>query len=632
MSRPSARVLRALIPLLGAACLALGLGAGVSGAAGLPPTASSLPGAVSVSGSHLLKDGAPWIPRGVQIVGLVAPDKALSGKYVPAHAHFGAQELSAAVAEHADLIRFQVSQFGLDPQDSLYSPAYVQEVEHGVQMARQMGLDAIVSLQAQAPAGRNGRCALPDAGALRAWQQLAPMFSSDPGVMFELYNEPAVAPTAAGWQTWLNGGTIYATNGLGCDAVGMQTLVDTVRQYAPRNVIVVPGLKGEQTLAGMPALADPSNLTDPQFVYGVHYPSLSLGILKWDHEFGNLSARAPVIVTEWDQNSSHDCVDDAPQKASLLLAYLASKQIGIVGFAFDLPGTIVVDYSYAPTSYTAFACGHAADGPGELLFGEFAGLAQSTGSQGDVPAAWIVRAGVLQRLSVGHASLVRRLFNNPRTFVTGAGSARLARLGVPAAVATASYTDENALARAVNRGRLRAGTTAVIYDAQGSKHTPRRQRGTPGLFFHRAAQVAHAHGLLLIATPEAGIAGAVSGARGANRVYGGFLRRRVAAGAARYADVYEVNGRGAGATPTDFVWFAQLALDQAAAAHQSVELLADLSVGVQASGTASGLLSSMGLDAQPRLSGFGLVDVPASASGGSLSTTTLRFLRAVVAQ
>ena len=64
---------------------------------------------ITVQRAHLLRNGIPWTPRGVQIVGLVAPDGALSGKYVAAHRQFGAAELQAAVADHADLVRFQVS-------------------------------------------------------------------------------------------------------------------------------------------------------------------------------------------------------------------------------------------------------------------------------------------------------------------------------------------------------------------------------------------------------------------------------------------------------------------------------------------------------------------------------------------
>src|SRR6185312_2470162 len=94
---------------------------------------------ITVTHNLLLRNGLPWVPRGVQIVGLVAPDGALSGKYVAAHQQFGYAELRAAVTAHADLVRFQVSQFGLDPQGPLYSPDYVEEVANAVQAARELG-------------------------------------------------------------------------------------------------------------------------------------------------------------------------------------------------------------------------------------------------------------------------------------------------------------------------------------------------------------------------------------------------------------------------------------------------------------------------------------------------------------
>ena len=155
----------------------------------------AVPG-IRVQGASLLNNGVPWVPRGVQIVGLVAPPPALVGKYIAAGQHFGLAELQAAVAEHADMIRFQVSEFGIDPQGPLYSAAYVQSVQAAVEEARSLGLNVIVSLQAESPAGELTRCPLPDAGAERAWQVLAPMFAGDNGVMFELYNEPGNAEHA----------------------------------------------------------------------------------------------------------------------------------------------------------------------------------------------------------------------------------------------------------------------------------------------------------------------------------------------------------------------------------------------------------------------------------------------------
>jgi hypothetical protein len=283
---------------------------------------------ITITHNQLLRDGLPWVPRGVQIVGLVAPDGALSGKYVAAHQQFGFAELQAAVAVHADVVRFQVSEFGLDPQGPLYSSAYVDEVANAVQTARGMGLAVILSLQAQPPAGEPTRCPLPDAGAERAWQSLAAMFAGDGDVMFELYNEPGVSATPAGWIQWRAGGEIIYPGGA-CQAVGMQTLINVIRALAPQNVIIVPSLNGEQSMAGRMRVIDPVHRGDPQLAYGIHYPSLTRGITFWDKTFGTASASVPVIVTEWDANSTTGCVPNAPATAQVLLDYLASKWIGV---------------------------------------------------------------------------------------------------------------------------------------------------------------------------------------------------------------------------------------------------------------------------------------------------------------
>ena len=404
--------------------------AGAAAALALPVSrAVAATSVITVSHNQLLRNGLPWVPRGVQIVGLVAPDGALSGKYVAAHQQYGYAELQAAVADHADVVRFQVSQFGLDPAGPLYSPAYVAEVEGAVQTARSLGLAVIVSLQAQPPAGEPTRCPLPDAGAARAWGVLAPMFAADGDVMFELYNEPGVAATPAGWIQWRAGGEIIYPGGA-CQAVGMQALIAQIRSQAPDNVIVVPGLKGEQSLAGRMRIVDPAHRADPQLAYGVHYPSLSRGVTYWDKTFGTTSASVPVIVSEWDGNSTTNCVPNAPAVAQLLLDYLASKRIGIVGFAFDLPGTIVADSAFTPTTYAAFACGVPGGGPGQLLFSDFAAQAQAgDGTQPDPPPAWIVsatrparpgRAGAEHhRALLQHAPHLRHRRERP-----GAGGAR----------------------------------------------------------------------------------------------------------------------------------------------------------------------------------------------------------------
>ncbi|HEY5428502.1 MAG TPA: cellulase family glycosylhydrolase [Solirubrobacteraceae bacterium] len=608
-----------------AACLAA---AGVPVAQAQAQAPAQAPGPViTVHGNQLLRNGVPWIPRGVQIVGLVAPDGALSGKYVAAHQQFGLAELQAAAADHADVVRFQVSEFGLDPQGPLYSPGYAQEVQSAVQMARGLGLAVIVSLQAQPPAGEPTRCPLPDAGAQRAWSVLAAMFAGDSGVMFELYNEPGVSATPAGWIQWRAGGEIIYPGG-SCEAVGMPALIASIRTLAPQNVIIVPALAGEQSLSGRLRLTDPAHRGDPQLAYGIHYPSLSRGSTFWDKTFGDASAAVPVIVTEWDANSTTSCVADAPTRAQLLLDYLAGKRIGIVGFAFDLPGTIVTDASGTPTSFAGFACGVAGGGPGELLFGDFAAEAQAgDGTRPDPGPAWIVGVAALSRLEAAGAAQAQQFFDSPRTFVTAASAATLTRLGVPTAIATGSFANEATLAAAVNAGRLRPGTEAVVYDPGDTPATPAVQQADPARFFALAAQVAHAHGLLLVAAPAmslvAGLTGGTPNADSDARD-AAFLRLGIAAAAARAADVVAIPAQGTGGYAGDYAVFVSAAARQAARAHPGIELLAGLTAaGTDAEAAADSLFGAY-LSTRVTVSGYAL-DPPSSAAAAAFLRTVSRL-------
>jgi hypothetical protein len=561
-------VLSRLLKLILVACV-------LTASAASAAVASAQDPIITVQGNQLLRDGVPWTPRGVQIVGLVAPTGALSGKYIAANQQFGVPELQTAIADHADVVRFQVSEFGLDPEGPLYSSAYVQEVQSAVQTARSLGLAVIVSLQAEPPAGEPSRCPLPDAGAQDAWNVLAPMFADDGGVMFELYNEPAVSATPAGWIQWRAGGEIIYPGG-SCQAVGMPALIADIRTLAPQNVIIVPGLGGEQSLSGRLALSDPAHPGDPQLAYGVHYPSMTRGSTFWDKTFGDASAKVPVIVTEWDANSITGCVPDAPAQAQLLLDYLASKRIGIVGFAFDLPGTIVADSTYAPTGYGGFTCGVPGGGPGQLLFGDFGAEALAGyGSQPDPSPAWIVSAAALARLQALNAGTVQRFFDTPRTYVTGANEAVLAQLGTPAAVPTAAFANETTLASRITRGTLAPGTGAVVYAPGETRLTPRAQQRDPAHYYQLAAQLAHAHGLLLIAAPAMSLVAVADPLAPAAARDAAFLRLGIVTAAARYADVFDVP------TPDEmyaasYAAFARSAAAQAARAHPGIELIAGL--------------------------------------------------------
>ncbi len=306
---------------------------------------------IGVSGNRLTRNGQPWTPKGLSMIGALT-----KGSAVTAYQHWGTAELAAAASWGADALRFQVSQPSLDPQDAQYSAAYLTRVESMVSLAEAHGFALILSMQDQSLAGGNAD-PLPTASTVRAWQKLAPVFAADRNVIYELYNEPDNAADAAGWAAWKNG---TATT------VGHQHLVDVIRAAGAKNVLLADGARKAEILTGVPLLNDPLGrmgyASHPYYVDSINgHPT------AWDDRFGNLSATVPVVVTEWNDTSTGTCEADAPTRAPQLVTYLGQHHIGIFGWAFDLPGTLVKDWSWTPTTLTGFTCGTTGGGVGALL-------------------------------------------------------------------------------------------------------------------------------------------------------------------------------------------------------------------------------------------------------------------------
>jgi hypothetical protein len=189
-------------------------------------------------------------------------------------------------------------------------------------------------------------------------------------------------------------------------------------------------------------------------------------------------------------------------------------------------------------------------------------------------------------------------------------------LGFPAAITTASFTSETALAHAVNQHKLPFGTRAVVFDAEHWRRTPRRQQRGPALYYQRAAKVAHKHGLLLVAAPAPNLVLARAPKASRNAHYARFLGRQIAAGAARAADVYDIQAQGLEAQRSSYASFVQSVAFQASGAHPGVELLAGISAdppGRARQQPLRVLLGAVG-GSGPAVSGYALSD-PADKRG-----------------
>ena len=320
-------------------------------------------GPIEIAGGRLLRDGAPWLAKGVTVVGLLPPAPSPYPAYAAAAAHWGPAELAAIRAFGADTIRLQVSQPGLDPRSPAYVPAYLARVVSAGRLVRESGFSLILSMQSRGTAGVADPPTMPDAATARAWAALAPQFAGDAGTMLELFNEPVVKleppftpeKFQVMWAQWRD---------------GHQRLIDQLRAAGSHNVLILDGAQTANFLNDVPAMADPLN----RLAYAVHpyFTAGTKGAATWQSNFGAFAATHPVIVSEWDMDSAVGCVPDGPALASALVAWLRARGIGLVGWAFDMPGSIVQDFSFTPTTFTDFHCGKQGHGgAGQLISAAF---------------------------------------------------------------------------------------------------------------------------------------------------------------------------------------------------------------------------------------------------------------------
>lgn len=351
------------LALLAALVSGCGLATGVQVGPATPPptpgTGTPLPAThrFSVEGSQLTLDGSPFVPRGVSLAGFIARYRELGAPYVDARDAFGPDELSRARGFGADTLRLVISQNVLAPPLGLGGLAYRRTLHDAVIQARTLGFVVILALDDSSLSGDSQATGLPDAATAATWTDIAAQYASDPGVAFELFRSPVGDSTVASWRSWRS---------------GMQRSLDAVRGAGATNVVIADGLDHGHTLAGAPQLNDPAG----QLVYGVEpYPRPGDGPQSWRSDFGTMAATAPVLATEWDAPSRPPLLDptpqicdqSTPQLAASLLDYLGAHGIGLIGYAFDLPGTLVRDTTGALTSYEGLTCGTYGWGPGGLL-------------------------------------------------------------------------------------------------------------------------------------------------------------------------------------------------------------------------------------------------------------------------
>jgi endoglucanase len=215
-----------------------------------------------------------------------------------------------AQAWHANVVRLPLNQdcWIQDSTNQAYDSGYQGIVDAQVRWAKKYNMDIILDLHwsdkgdygvgyhCLNTSGANCQQDMADAHSVTFWQQVASKYKNDPQVLFELYNEPKVggySPSAANWDTWLNGGMSS-----GFAVHGMQELYSTVRNAGADNLVIVGGLDWSFDLSGVASHA----VMGTNIVYNTHVYNQNPES-SWYSSFAYLAANYPVIATEFGDHS-----------------------------------------------------------------------------------------------------------------------------------------------------------------------------------------------------------------------------------------------------------------------------------------------------------------------------------------
>lgn len=206
--------------------------------------------------------------------------------------------------------------------------------------------------------GKNiGQHSMPDTNSVAFWQDFAPVYANHPAVIFDLYNEPH----DVSWDVWLHGGIVkdkpnnrwQMRDPKTFQAVGMQTLLDTVRATGANNVVIAGGLDWAYDFSG---ILEGRQLADPHgrgVIYANHcYDNKNESVDTWIANMEKASAKLPIIVSEFGGNAGPGQVE--PTDNWLLHVMSALEQHHWSWVAWDLHPragpSLIADWNYTVTT------------------------------------------------------------------------------------------------------------------------------------------------------------------------------------------------------------------------------------------------------------------------------------------
>ena len=145
------------------------------------------------------------------------------------------------------------------------------------------------------------------------------------------------------------------------------------------------------------------------------------------------------------------------------------------------------------------------------------------------------------------------------------------------AVPVVSFKSFGAIRNALELGTLRPQVKGVMYDYEKWRFTPEQEQRNPAGYVKQAADLVHAQGLLFLTAPAVNLVKAMEPMARPEQMDEMYLRLGIAADAARYADVFDVQAQRFESDTKRYADFVHRAAAQARQVNPEVVVLAGVS-------------------------------------------------------
>lgn len=227
---------------------------------------------------------------------------------------------------------------GIQPVNvSSSGEAYRDAIRYYVTLLQRHGLTPILDLHWAAPGDQMPTELWPMPNADHSeefWRDVALTFKDNDGVVFEPYNEPypdSNRISDEAWDCWLNGcqATQWgATESY--DAVGMQALVDAIRETGATNLILLGGVQYSNDLSQFLDRMPVDPLENTGAAWHAYNFNACINEGCWEMRPGAVADVVPVVTTEVGQS---DCTGATFLQP--LLNWLDSRQLGYLAWSWN---------------------------------------------------------------------------------------------------------------------------------------------------------------------------------------------------------------------------------------------------------------------------------------------------------